>query len=87
LSSALSSAATGSNTRSGLLQSTNLSFIVVTVGVGTELGRLREINATALILAGLVSALLLPTIAAMLLGSNTEESVERHQSRELSVLR
>lgn len=53
---------------SGLLQSTNLSFIVVAVGVGSELGRIREINATALILAGLCSALILPTIAAALLG-------------------
>ena len=68
---------------SGLLQSTNLSFIVVTVGVGTELGRLREINATALILAGLVSALALPTIASMLLGGTREESVKRHQHPEI----
>lgn len=52
----------------GLLQSTNLSFIVVTVAVGAGLGRIREINATALILAGLVSALVLPTVAAALLG-------------------
>ncbi|HKV98877.1 MAG TPA: cation:proton antiporter [Vicinamibacterales bacterium] len=53
---------------SGLLQSTNLSFIVVTVAVGEGLGRIREINSTALVLAGLVSALVLPTIAAALLG-------------------
>ena len=53
---------------SGLLQSTNLSFIVVTVAVGEGLGRIREINATALILAGLVSALVLPTVAVALLG-------------------
>jgi Kef-type K+ transport system membrane component KefB len=53
---------------SGLLQSTNLSFIVVAVAVGSELGRLREINGAALILAGLVSALVLPTAAAALLG-------------------
>ena len=68
---------------SGLLQSTNLSFIVVTVGVGTELDRLREINATALILAGLVSALVLPTIASMLLGGTREESVKGHQHQEI----
>ena len=58
---------------SGLLQSTNLSFIVVTVAVGEGLGRIREINATALILAGLVSALVLPTVAVALLGEPKEE--------------
>lgn len=55
---------------SGLLQATNLSFIVVAVAVGTELGRLREINGAALILAGLVSAVVFPTIATMLLGGH-----------------
>ena len=53
---------------SGLLQSTNLSFIVVAVTVGTELGRVREINASAMILAGLASAVVLPGIATALLG-------------------
>lgn len=54
----------------GLLQSTNLSFIVVAVAVGTELGRIREMNAAALILAGLASAVTLPTIASMLLAGS-----------------
>ena len=57
---------------SGLLQSTNLSFIVVSVAVGSELGHLREINATALVLAGLVSALVLPTVATSLLRRTPE---------------
>jgi Kef-type K+ transport system membrane component KefB len=52
----------------GLLQSTNLSFIVVAVTVGTELGRLSEVNGSALILAGLASAVVLPAVATMLLG-------------------
>jgi Kef-type K+ transport system membrane component KefB len=59
---------------SGLLQSTNLSFIVVAVAVGTELGQLREINGSALILAGLVSALVLPALASVLLGGAKEEA-------------
>src|SRR5215470_5456067 len=59
---------------SGLLQSTNLSFIVVAVTVGTELGQLREINGSALILAGLASALILPAVASMLLsGAKAKE--------------
>jgi Kef-type K+ transport system membrane component KefB len=59
----------------GLLQSTNLSFIVVAVTVGTELGRMRETNGAALILAGLASAVTLPTIASMLLAGAKTSSV------------
>jgi Kef-type K+ transport system membrane component KefB len=59
---------------SGLLQSTNLSFILVAVTVGTELGRLKEINGSALILAGLASALLMPAAATALLGGAREPS-------------
>jgi Kef-type K+ transport system membrane component KefB len=59
---------------SGLLQSTNLSFIVVVVTVGTELGQLREINGAALIVAGLVSAVVLPAVATALLGGAKEEA-------------
>ena len=61
---------------SGLLQSTNLSFMVVAVTVGTELGHLREINGAALILAGLVSALVLPAVATSLLGGAKPAAVE-----------
>lgn len=53
---------------SGLFQATNLSFIVVAVTVGSEVGQLREINGSALILAGLASALILPAVATALLG-------------------
>jgi Kef-type K+ transport system membrane component KefB len=59
---------------SGLLQSTNLSFIVVAVTVGTELGQLRKMNASALILAGLVSAVVFPAVAMTLLGGASEEA-------------
>jgi Kef-type K+ transport system membrane component KefB len=69
---------------SGMLQSTNLSFIVVTVTVGTELGQLREINASALILAGLASALILPAAATALLGGTTEQS--RADARATQIL-
>jgi len=61
---------------SGLLQSTNLSFIVVAVTVGTEMGQLRGVNGSALILAGLVSALVFPAIATSLLGGAKERSDE-----------
>ena len=65
---------------SGLLQSTNLSFIVVAVAVGTELGRLREINGSALILAGLASAITLPAAATALLGG-ASRSLENPSDR------
>jgi Kef-type K+ transport system membrane component KefB len=68
---------------SGLLQSTNLSFIVVAVTVGTELGRLREINGAALILAGLISAFVLPAAAAALLGGKTEEARTEADTEEV----
>ncbi len=56
----------------GLLQATNLSFIVVAVTVGRELGKLREMNGSALIVAGLLSAVVFPAIAQMLLGGHGE---------------
>ena len=59
---------------SGLLQSTNLSFVVVAVTVGIELGQLREINGSALIMAGLASAVVLPGVATALLGGAREEA-------------
>jgi Kef-type K+ transport system membrane component KefB len=68
---------------SGLLQSTNLSFILVVVEVGTELGRLRDVNGSALILAGLVSAIIFPTVAAWLLGGPTEEVRARPGATEI----
>ena len=58
----------------GLLQSTNLSFIVVAVTVGTEMGRVREVTRVALILAGLLSAIVLPTAATALLGGVKDEA-------------
>ncbi|MHC1741559.1 MAG: hypothetical protein AB9873_00845 [Syntrophobacteraceae bacterium] len=68
----------------GFLQATNLSFIVVAVEVGHELGRLREMNATALVFAGLLSAVLFPVAAQMLLGgSDRVIETERVGSDEL----
>jgi hypothetical protein len=52
---------------SGLLQATNLSFIVVAVTVGEELGAITVSGGEGLIAAGLLSAILLPPIAHRLL--------------------
>jgi Kef-type K+ transport system membrane component KefB len=51
-----------------LLQSTNLSFIVVAVTVGLELGQMRQVTGSALILVGLISAVVFPAAAQALLG-------------------
>ena len=51
----------------GLLQATNLSFVVVAVGIGEEIGRVGQLNGSALIVAGLLSAVLFPVAAQTLL--------------------
>jgi Kef-type K+ transport system membrane component KefB len=61
----------------GLLQATNLSFIVVAVSVGMELGKMRQINGSALIVAGLLSAVAFPALAQALLGGASQATVEQ----------
>jgi Kef-type K+ transport system membrane component KefB len=51
----------------GLLQSTNLSFILVAVAVGRELGAITASGGDGLIAAGLLSALIFPPVAQSLL--------------------
>jgi Kef-type K+ transport system membrane component KefB len=51
----------------GLLQATNLSFVVVAVTVGEELGAVTMSGGTGLIAAGLLSAIIFPPIAHRLL--------------------
>ena len=54
----------------GLLQATNLSFIVVAVTVGEELGAITVSGGEGLVAAGLLSAIVLPPIAQRLLGAS-----------------
>lgn len=58
----------------GLLQATNLSFIVVAVEVGREIAKVKDVNGSALILAGLLSAVAFPAIAQALLGGASDSS-------------
>lgn len=58
---------------SGLLMATNLSFIVVAVSVGRELGKMQPITGSALIITGLVSAVLFPMLAQQVLKGATPE--------------
>ena len=54
-----------------LLQATNLSFIVVAVTVGEEIGRIRPVTGSALVLAGVLSAVIFPASAQLVLGGRT----------------
>src|SRR5204862_2947176 len=54
----------------GLLQATSLSFIVAAVQIGTLLGEISAATGAALIGAGLLSVILFPLLALMLLGGS-----------------
>jgi len=56
----------------GLLQATSLSFIVVAVQIGTSLGQITAATGAALIGAGLLSVVLFPLFALMLLGGREQ---------------
>ncbi len=51
----------------GLLQATSLPFLVAATDIGVELGELHPATGAALVLAGLLSVLLFPLIALLLL--------------------
>ena len=51
----------------GLLQATSLPFLVAAADIGVELGELRPATGAALVLAGLLSVLLFPLLALLLL--------------------
>jgi Kef-type K+ transport system membrane component KefB len=55
----------------GLMQATNLSFVVVAVALGLRLELITPLTGSALVLAGLVSAIAFPTIAHAFLASET----------------
>lgn len=55
----------------GLMQATNLSFVVVAVAVGQRLELITPLTGSALVLAGLVSAIAFPAIAQALLTTET----------------
>jgi len=68
----------------GLLQATNLSFIVVAVTVGVAIGKMRQINGSALIIAGLLSAVLFPWVAQALLGGGSQTAPDSGECLGLS---
>jgi Kef-type K+ transport system membrane component KefB len=51
----------------GLLQATSLSFIVVATHIGQAIGEIRPINAASLLAAGMLSVLIFPAVALVLL--------------------
>jgi Kef-type K+ transport system membrane component KefB len=56
----------------GLLQATSLSFVVAAVQIGISLGQITAATGAALIGAGLLSVMLFPLFALMLLGGEEE---------------
>ena len=55
----------------GLMQATNLSFVVVAVSVGQRLELITPLTGSALVLAGLVSAIAFPAMAHAFLATET----------------
>jgi Kef-type K+ transport system membrane component KefB len=63
----------------GLLQATSLSFIVAAVQIGISLGQITAATGAALIGAGLLSVMLFPLCALMLLGGEEEGEAGHEQ--------
>jgi len=61
----------------GLLQATSLSFTVVAVQIGIALGQISEATGAALIGAGLLSVMLFPMFALILLGGWGREAEDK----------
>ena len=64
----------------GLLQATNLSFIVVVVNLGLSTGEMRPITGSSLIAAGLISALVFPALAQKILSKEGREPIPDPES-------
>jgi Kef-type K+ transport system membrane component KefB len=58
----------------GLLQATSLPFLVTAAQIGTVTGRLSDVDAAALVCAGLLSVLVFPAAALGVLGRSAERS-------------
>ena len=66
----------------GLLQATSLPFLVVASAIGVSLGAIKPVTGTALVSAGLLSCVIFPLVALILLrksDSKTSASVELRQ--------
>ena len=66
----------------GLLQATSLSIPVVAGGIGVELGLLQPANYAALVAAGLLSVIVFPRLAVVLLARGAKETAPSEPSRE-----
>ena len=64
----------------GLLQATSLPFLVAAADIGVELGKLDPATGAALVLAGLISVMLFPLVALVLLRSGRGPVAGRERS-------
>lgn len=69
-----SSVGTRGAVAAGLLQATSLPFLVAAADIGVELGELRPATGAAIVLAGLLSVLLLPLAALVILRADEHRS-------------
>jgi Kef-type K+ transport system membrane component KefB len=63
-----------SSVAAGLLQATSLPFIVTATQIGVTIGAITKANAAAFVAAGLLSALLFPLLALMILRGTSDSS-------------
>jgi Kef-type K+ transport system membrane component KefB len=71
----------------GLLQATSLPFLVVASAIGVSLGTIKPVTGTALVSAGLLSCVIFPLVALILLRrSNSESSSSESSSSEVRQL-
>jgi Kef-type K+ transport system membrane component KefB len=56
-----------------LLSATSLSFVITATDIGVRIGKLRDINATALVGAAVVALVIFPLIAQSLLARRTDD--------------
>jgi Kef-type K+ transport system membrane component KefB len=69
----------------GFLQATSLPFLVVASAIGVSLGVIKPVTGTALVSAGLLSCVIFPLVALILLRStdaDTASSAELRQPQE-----
>ena len=59
-----------------LLSATSLSFVLTAADIGVRIGKLRDINATALVGAAVLAMVIFPLIAQSLLAPEADESDE-----------
>jgi hypothetical protein len=67
-----------------LLQATSLPFLVVASAIGVSLGVIKPVTGTALVSAGLLSCVIFPLVALILLRRTDAETLSSVDFRQLA---